>query len=109
MEGCTHDFKSVASCSYERNSIFYNSDSVSDNIPDNSEDSPSFQGVTSEQFQQFSGDFREYFERVETHNVEIQATQDKILELIIYISGFLLFFLLIELLRYIYKFFKMFF
>ena len=104
-----YDNKVVVACSYERNSIYYNSDSVSDNIPDDPEGSTDFQGVTSEEFQQFRGNAEHFFERLETHNVEIQSTQNKILELLIYISGFLLFFLLIELLRYIYKFFKMFF
>lgn len=109
MEGGFYGYKSLVTCSYKSDSTFYNSDSLSDNLPDDSNGDTSFQGVTGEQFAEFDGNFREYLSRVEAHNIEIKATQDKILELIIYISGFLLFFLLIDLLKYIYKFFKMFF
>lgn len=109
MEGGLYGCKSVVACTYERNSILYNSDSVSDNDPDLGDDNSTYEGVTEENFNSKMEYFQAILENVETHEIEEISLLSRIFEILTYLTGFCLFIVLVLLLRYIYKFFKMFF
>lgn len=106
--GVNYDYKVLDSCTLKTYCIFYNSDSVSDNIPDNSE-SETFEGVTSEQFTEFTQSIQNDLQNVEENEIEQTTVINKMLELLTYLCGFVLFGVLVLLLTYIYKFFKIFF
>lgn len=109
MEGGFYGFKSLVACSYERDSFLYNSDSVSDNNPDLGDDNSTFEGVTEENFNSKMESFQAILENVETHQIDEINLLSRIFEILTYLTGFGLFIVLVLLLRYIYKFFKMFF
>lgn len=101
--------KSLVACSYERDSFLYNNDTVSDNDPDLGDDNSTYEGVTEENFNSKMESFKAILENVEAHEIEEISLLSRIFEILTYLTGFGLFIVLVLLLRYIYKFFKMFF
>lgn len=104
-----YDYQSLATCSYERNSFLYSDDSVSVNNTNGGENNDTFEGVTQENFNEQMESFKVIFENVEAHEIEQISLLSRIFEILTYLTGFGLFIVLVLLLRYIYKFFKMFF
>lgn len=114
-----HD-NDVDSWSYSGSSTPDNSGSLSDNVPDNVDSDPedpeepeesenTGSAISSEEWGEFRGQLSSVFDNIETHQIEEQAAIDKILEIVILVAGMLLFITLCEVLKYIYKFFRIFF